>query len=131
MAHTVGISGQSLIQNANAPNFGSLYVMLKDFDERRGPALSADEIAAQLRQDCQQQTQDALVSIFGAPPIDGLGTTGGFKIMIEDRGHSGLVALQQVCDEIVGQANQTPGIQGVSHTVAGQYAVALPGDRSQ
>jgi len=61
VAHTVGISGQSLIQSANAPNFGSLYVMLKDFDERRGPGLSADEIAAQLRKDCQQQTQDALV----------------------------------------------------------------------
>ncbi len=116
VAHTVGISGQSLIQSANAPNFGSLYVMLKDFDERRGPGLSANEIAAQLRDDCQQQTQDALVSIFGAPPIDGLGTTGGFKLMIEDRGHLGLDALQQVCDQIVGQANQSPGIQGVGHT---------------
>lgn len=116
VAHTVGISGQSLIQSANAPNFGSLYVMLKDFDERRGPGLTADEIAAQLRDDCQKQTQDALVSIFGAPPIDGLGTTGGFKIMIEDRGHLGLDALQQVCDQIVEQSNQSKGIQGVGHT---------------
>ena len=36
--HTVGISGQSLILNANAPNLGSMYVLLKEFDERRGPA---------------------------------------------------------------------------------------------
>nr|HPM83776.1 efflux RND transporter permease subunit [Candidatus Anammoximicrobium sp.] len=78
--HTVGIAGQSLIQNANAPNLGSLYVMLKEFDQRRGPGLSADAIAAQLRKSCRQQIREALVSIFGAPPIDGLGTTGGFKI---------------------------------------------------
>ena len=30
--HTVGISGQSLILNANAPNLGSMYVLLKPFD---------------------------------------------------------------------------------------------------
>ena len=36
VAHTVGISGQSLILNANAPNLGSMYVMLKEFAERRG-----------------------------------------------------------------------------------------------
>jgi len=114
--HTVGIAGQSLIQNANAPNLGSLYVMLKEFDQRRGPGLSADAIAAQLRKSCRQQIRDALISIFGAPPIDGLGTTGGFKIMIEDRGHLGLTQLQQVCDRIVDKANQTPGLQGVVHS---------------
>jgi len=114
--HTVGIAGQSLIQNANAPNLGSLYVMLKEFDQRRGPGLSADAIAAQLRTSCRQQIRDALISIFGAPPIDGLGTTGGFKIMIEDRGHLGLTQLQQVCDRIVDKANQTPGLQGVVHS---------------
>jgi hydrophobe/amphiphile efflux-1 (HAE1) family protein len=34
--HTVGIAGQSLLLNANAPNLGSLYVMLKEFSQRRG-----------------------------------------------------------------------------------------------
>ena len=43
---TVGISGQSLILNANAPNLGSMYVMLKEFDQRRGRGLTADAIAA-------------------------------------------------------------------------------------
>ena len=114
--HTVGISGQSLIQNANASNLGSLYVMLQDFDRRRGPGLTADAIAAHLRQRCREEIRDALVSIFGAPPIDGLGTTGGFKIMIEDRGHLGQEQLQRVCDQIVGKANGTPGLQGVVHS---------------
>jgi hydrophobe/amphiphile efflux-1 (HAE1) family protein len=111
VAHTVGISGQSLLLNANAPNFGSLYVMLQDFHER--PGVSADDIAAQLRRRCRSEIQGALVSIFGAPPIDGLGTTGGFKIMIEDRGNLGLAELQKVSDQIVLAGNGTPGLEGV------------------
>ena len=91
--HTVTVSGQSLILNANAPNLGSIYVMLKEFKDR--PGVSADDVAAELRAKCRQQVRAALVTIFGAPPIDGLGTTGGFKIIIEDRGNLGLPELQE------------------------------------
>jgi hydrophobe/amphiphile efflux-1 (HAE1) family protein len=111
--HTVGISGQSLILNANAPNFGSLYVMLKPFAERTGATLSADTIGAVLRQRCQQEVRGAIVSTFGAPPIDGLGTTGGFKLIIEDRGNLGSGDLQRVSDQIVTRGNQTPGLTGL------------------
>jgi hydrophobe/amphiphile efflux-1 (HAE1) family protein len=111
--HTVGISGQSLILNANAPNFGSLYVMLKPFEERTGPGLSADAIAVALRQRCGQEVRGAIVSTFGAPPIDGLGTTGGFKLIVEDRGNLGLGELQRVSDQVVVRGNQTPGLEGL------------------
>src|SRR5207245_4452008 len=108
-----GISGQSLILNANAPNFGSLYVMLKPFEERTGPGLSVDAIAAALRERCRQEVGGAIVSTFGAPPIDGLGTTGGFKLIIEDRGNLGPESLQRVSDQIVERGNKTPGLQGL------------------
>jgi multidrug efflux pump len=111
--HTVGISGQSLLLSANASNFGSMYVMLKGFHERRAPGLSADAIAAAVREQCRSQIRNARVTVFGAPPVDGLGTTGGFKIMIEDRGNLGLSQLQKVSDEVVAKANSTPGLQGV------------------
>jgi hydrophobe/amphiphile efflux-1 (HAE1) family protein len=111
--HTVGIAGQSLILNANAPNFGSLYVMLKPFAERTGSALTADAIAAALKDKCRQQVPGAIVSTFGAPPIDGLGTTGGFKLIVEDRGNLGLGDLQRVSDQMVTRGNQTPGLQGL------------------
>jgi multidrug efflux pump len=111
--HTVSISGQSLILNANAPNFGSMYVMLKPFNERTGPGLSADAIAVALRQRCQEEVRGAIVSTFGAPPIDGLGTTGGLKLIIEDRGNLGPGELQRVSDQIVARGNQTPGLEGL------------------
>ncbi len=105
--------GQSLILNANAPNFGSLYIMLKPFGQRTGPGLSADAIATALRQRCAQEVRGAIVSTFGAPPIDGLGTTGGFKLIVEDRGNLGLGSLQQASDQIVARGNQTPGLEGL------------------
>ena len=52
VAHTVGVSGQSLILNANAPNLGSLYVLLEPFEQRRGHHLSADAIADEIRERC-------------------------------------------------------------------------------
>jgi multidrug efflux pump subunit AcrB len=105
--HTVGISGQSLILNANAPNLGSLYVMLKSFDERRTSDLTADAIAADLQKRCRSEVSEAIVSAFGAPPIDGLGSTGGFRLIIEDRGNLGLGPLQRVSQQIVANGNRT------------------------
>jgi multidrug efflux pump len=110
--HTVGVSGQSLLLNANAPNLGSMYIMLKEFSERRGPSLTADAIAAELQTRCKV-VRGAIVSIFGAPPIDGLGTTGGFKLIIEDRGNLGMDYLQRISDQIVERGNRTEGLQGL------------------
>jgi hydrophobe/amphiphile efflux-1 (HAE1) family protein len=111
--HTVGVSGQSLILNANAPNLGSMYVMLKEFSQRRGRGLSADAIAAELQDRCHREVRGAVVSTFGPPPIEGLGTTGGFKLIVEDRGNLGLGELQRVSDQVVARGNNTPGLQGL------------------
>src|SRR5271166_1732999 len=111
--HTVGVSGQSLILGANAPNLGSMYILLKEFDRRRGPNLTGDAIAQSLQERCQREVRDAIVSAFGAPPIDGLGATGGFKLIVEDRGNFGLGDLQRVSDQIVARGNKTAGLQGL------------------
>jgi multidrug efflux pump len=113
VGHTVGVSGQSLLLNANAPNLGSLYVMLEEFEKRRGPNMTADAIAEHLLERCQREVRGAIVTAFGAPPIDGLGTTGGFKLMIEDRGNLGVGTLQRISDQIVERGNKTPGLQGL------------------
>ena len=111
--HTVGISGQSLILGANAPNLGSMYVILKEFGARRGPGMRADEIAAAIRARSQREVRGAIVTAFGAPPIEGLGTTGGFKLILEDRGNLGLAELERVSEQIVARGNQTPGLEGL------------------
>ena len=116
VAHTVGISGQSLILNANAPNLGSMYVMLKPFGERTTPDQTADAITAALEARCRKEARGAAVSVFGAPPIEGLGTTGGFKVVVEDRGNLGPTELQRVTEQLVADGNATPGLQRLFST---------------
>ena len=111
--HTVGVSGQSLILNANAPNLGSMYILLKEFDKRRGPSMTVDAISASLRQRCHETERGAVVTVFGAPPLDGLGTTGGFKLMVEDRGNLGLDALQRASEKIVAAGNKNKKLKDI------------------
>ncbi len=105
--HTVAIAGQSILLNANAPNFGSMYVMLDDFDRRVRDGLSGDAVAARLQAELQDAIPDGIVNVFGAPAIDGLGTAGGFKVVIEDRRDAGLDALQEVAERVVPAGNDT------------------------
>jgi multidrug efflux pump subunit AcrB len=113
VADTVGVSGQSLILSANAPNLGSMYVLLKPFDKRHGDKLTADAIGAEIESRCRQEVRGAIVKAFGAPPVEGLGTTGGFKLIVEDRGNLGPTELQRVSDGIVQRAGSTPGLEGL------------------
>jgi multidrug efflux pump subunit AcrB len=101
VSHTVAIAGQSILLNANAPNFGTMYVMLDDFHHRARHGLSGPVISARLQSELQAQIGEGSINVFEAPPVDGLGTAGGFKIVIQDRGDSGLKALQDVANNIV------------------------------
>ena len=77
------------------------------------PNLDADAIAADAAGALPRAgAASAIVAAFGAPPIDGLGTTGGFKLIVEDRGNLGLAELQRVSDRIVARGSKTAGLQG-------------------
>ena len=111
--HTVAITGQSILLNANASNFGALYLMLDDFDLRRKPGMSAEEIAAKLQDRLDQQVPEAIVKIFGAPPIEGLGTAGGFKVIVQNTGDDTLKALQAHADHVVANGEKDARLQGL------------------
>jgi multidrug efflux pump len=111
--HTVAIAGQSILLDANASNFGALYLMLDDFEHRTRPELSGEAIGAALQERCQKEVPRAVVNVFGAPPVEGLGTAGGFKIILQDVGDNGLPALQKSADQVVADAERDPHLQGV------------------
>ncbi|HEY1377006.1 MAG TPA: efflux RND transporter permease subunit, partial [Gemmataceae bacterium] len=113
IAHTIGIAGQSVLLNANGSNFGSMYITFDPFHERHGHDLYSDTIIAKLRAACAAEVPDAVVAVFGAPPVDGLGSAGGFKLYVEDVGSNGLDILQQQTDNLVAKGNQTPGLVGL------------------
>ncbi|HEX5273094.1 MAG TPA: efflux RND transporter permease subunit, partial [Gemmataceae bacterium] len=111
--HTVAISGQSILLGANAPNFGALYLMLDDFEHRTRDDLSGDAIAATLQKRFEMEVPEARVHVFGAAPVEGLGTAGGFKIVVQDRGDGTLPSLQKAADKVVAAGAADPDLQGL------------------
>jgi multidrug efflux pump len=113
IGHTIAISGQSIVQNAIGSNYGTVYVVLDEFHYRHGTDLGADAIAAKLRAACYREVQEASVAVFGAPAVDGLGSAGGFKVMVRDVAALGLDSLQEAADGLAAAGNQQPGLVGL------------------
>jgi len=111
--HTLTASGMSFVLNANSSNYGSIFVILKPFHDRHGHGLSADDVAKRLRGKLYQEIQDAQIALFGAPPVDGLGNAGGFKMMVEFRGGGDFEQLQGQVDNLTEKANAEPELAGV------------------
>jgi multidrug efflux pump len=110
--HAVAFPGLSINGFTNSSNAGIVFVTLKPFDERRSAALSAGAIAGALNQQFGQ-IQDAFVLMFPPPPVQGLGTTGGFKLQIEDRGSLGYEAVDGALKAFMAKAYQAPELAGL------------------
>src|SRR6202008_4310348 len=67
-----------------------------------------------LRQQWSARIKDAVVMVFGAPPIPGLGVAGGFRLIVEDRGGLGLDSLGRETTRFVAKLQALPGLVGVS-----------------
>ncbi|WP_116091910.1 efflux RND transporter permease subunit [Sphingomonas crusticola] len=90
-----------------APNTGVIFVLLKDRKERNN--ISADEFANQLRKAFGGLTEGNIL-VIPPPPVQGIGTGGGWKMNIEDRGGLGYAALEKAAFAMMGAANQSEGI---------------------
>src|SRR5208282_5002845 len=119
--HAVAFPGLSINGFTNSPNSGIVFVTLKPFEERRSKSLSAGAIAAALNQQ-YGQIQDAFIAVFPPPPVMGLGTIGGFRMQIEDRGGVGFEELYKQTQNLMAKGNQTPALQGLFSS----YQVNVP-----
>jgi multidrug efflux pump len=99
VAHYVALNGYSTLTGAAASNMATVFVIFDDFHHRSTPELSANSLIAQMRAGFRN-IPEAAIAAFGAPPVDGLGTTGGFKFYLQDRGSLGPAALQEVTAEL-------------------------------
>ena len=111
----VAFPGLSISGFSVAPNAGIVFFPLKPFDERRSKDLSGPAIAKALNQKFGA-IQDAFVLTVSPPPVQGLGTIGGFKLYVEDRADLGYDALYHTIQDITAKSYQTPGLAGVFST---------------
>ena len=108
-ANIVGFSGATF---TNAPNAGALFLVLDDFEKRgRDPRQSAAAIQGQLFRKLSS-IQEAFIIPVLPPPVMGIGTAGGFRMMVEDRAGQGSEKLRAATESLVTHAAQTPGIAG-------------------
>ena len=106
---TLGISGVNLLQGTPQSHAGLLVVRLKQWGERTTDETSLRTIMQTFNRDVQA-VKEAQVMPFNPPPIPGLSSTGGFSLMLQDKGGRGAAALQQVADDFVAAARQRPEI---------------------
>ncbi len=104
--------GLSINGFTNAPNSGIAFTPLKPFEERRDASQSAGAIAMAMNQKFSQ-IQDAFIAIFPPPPVNGLGTIGGFKLQVEDRANLGADELYKQVQNVIAKASKRPELAGV------------------
>ena len=110
--HAIAFPGLSINGFTIGSNAGIVFAVLDDFENRKTPELSGGAIAMQLNQKFGA-IQDAYIAMFPPPPVNGLGTTGGFKLQIEDRAGLGNQALDEATKAVIAKAYQTPELAGI------------------
>ncbi|WP_037082134.1 efflux RND transporter permease subunit [Neorhizobium vignae] len=110
--HAIAFPGLSINGFTIGSNAGIVFAVLDDFDKRETPELSGGAIAMALNQK-YAGIQDAFIAMFPPPPVNGLGTTGGFKLQIEDRAGLGNQALDEAAKAVIAKAYQTPELAGI------------------
>jgi multidrug efflux pump len=109
---SIAFPGLSINGFTNAPNAGIVFIGLDAFDKRKSPELSGGAIAQQINAKLGG-IEDAFIMVFPPPPVNGLGTIGGFKLMIEDRANLGYDELYKAVQALQMKAWQTPELAGV------------------
>ena len=117
----VAFPGLNINGFTNSSSSGIVFVTLKPFEQRKSKDLSAAAIAGALDQQ-YGKIQDAFIAVFPPPPVMGLGTIGGFRMEIEDRGGLGFEELYKQTQNLIAKSQADPALHGLFSS----YQVNVP-----
>jgi hydrophobe/amphiphile efflux-1 (HAE1) family protein len=133
VADTSVVGGLDVPTSTNNSNVTTVFATLTPWDERKAKNVQFASILASVQQR-YYGIKDGFIFAFGLPPILGLGTSGGFEFMLEDRAGGDIEALAQATDQLVGAARSRPELQNVISTFRNtvpQYKVEVDRDKVQ
>jgi len=110
----VDVGGLSILDGANVPNISTTFVVYKGWEER-GSDLDQERIISNIYQGLSG-IEEGQFFVAIPPPVPGLGQTGGFQMMVEDRRSLGLNELHQAASELVQAGNSQPNLQFLATT---------------
>lgn len=108
----IAFPGLSINGFTNSSNSGIVFATLKPFDQRKRADQSGGAVAGQLN-GAFASIQDAFIVMFPPPPVAGLGTTGGFKLQLEDRGSVGYDQMDAAVKAFMAKAYAAPELTGM------------------
>jgi HAE1 family hydrophobic/amphiphilic exporter-1 len=114
ISNWVTIGGFSFLDGANVSTINSTFIIFEDWS-KRGKALSQERIIAHLNREFAD-LQDAMVFALIPPPIRGLGQSGGFQMVVEDRRGLGLMELQRAVYGLIQSGNGQQDLRGLTST---------------
>ncbi|HWQ61299.1 MAG TPA: efflux RND transporter permease subunit, partial [Negativicutes bacterium] len=109
VAETMTVTGFDMLSGGRKPNVGMLFTKLDPWDVRTSKELSVDSTIQKIFMN-NAVTPEATVLAFAPPALPGIGTTGGFTMMIEDRAGTTLDDMDRVSKEFVAAARKRPEI---------------------
>ena len=131
VANVVGIAGFSGATFTTASNAAAIFTPFTPFDERIEQGLSAQAIIGQLFGRLQS-IQEAFIIAVPPPPVSGIGTSGGFKMQLQETLGDEIDRVLAAAYQVIGQSRQTPGVVGVFTTAsASSPQVYLEIDRTK
>jgi hydrophobe/amphiphile efflux-1 (HAE1) family protein len=112
IAHIGTINGFDFVGGGSNSAVSTMFVMTKPWSERRSKDLSLDAAIGRFF-GATMGMKEGLSFAFNPPPIQGLGTTGGFEVYVQSRGESTTARLAEVTNQFLGALNQDPRLLGV------------------
>ncbi len=105
-----GLAGLNFISFSNKPNVGTIFVLLKPWEERTGEGEHAQEILAKIQQ-ATSDVREARIRVIAPGAIPGLGTSAGFSFEIQQTTSTDdLVKFEGVSNRFLAALNKRPEV---------------------
>ena len=110
----ISISGFSIMNSGRQSNAASIFVVLKDWSERKEKGQSAAAIVDRFNREAYVGIEEAQCFAFVPPAIPGIGNVGGLQMQLEDRKALGTVEMQKAVDALLTNYSQETGIAAMN-----------------
>src|SRR5579871_5474467 len=113
--YTTTVAGFSLLSFVRTTYNGFFFVTLKDWDHRKSKAEQYQEVLHHVNGELAKLPGGFALS-FPPPAIPGVGTSGGFTFVLEDRAGKDVEFLAENLNKFIGAASKRPEIGGMITT---------------